>query len=639
MGKQIRRGAVVAAALAVLGLLCAALAVYTRPMEERVYDLSVTPQTEAVPEDWVFDDKGWSVYVREGDEVTPLTPTGTGGYTGLTESGQTFYLSRTLSEPLDAPTLQLGPSESSVAVFLDDVLIYGDSVPEGAGVGSLRLPMLDAYRADPVTVSLPADYLGKTLTIAQSTWDVAGAEPGAVMVFPLNVTLSCGYAYESGLIAQSFRTAIPAALSFAAALALLALLVGQTWQGKGDLGLLWAAGALLGGMVSLLASAPFFSRYVGVEVDAVRLARLFTLAALLAFLSSRAGRYRAALWVLTGLFALSGAACAAVVLRMEVVPQALPGFLAGPLPELLGLMSLLAALALGTALWRRDGGFYALFIPLAGVGILAAAVWVAVSAGPGEALRQAVTGLVSLTPGYLLWPLMGACLTAAVLSAALQAVRGEVARRAEVRALADREGMALERYEALSRQHQEILMLRHDMKRHLLALRGMTEEPRAAAYLDELLGQAEAASGGVSTGNRMLDILLGSRLASAREAGIAVELDRLQAPETLPLSDGELCSLILNILDNAIAGAKAPGVERPRLRLECHVKNDFFVFNCENSSTRAWMAGQGKKKPVETHGLGRKIIGRIMARYGDLIRVETGEDFYRVTLALPLLSD
>ena len=56
MGKQMKRGAVLAAALAVLGMLCAALALYLRPMEDRVYDLSVTPQTEAVPEDWVFDD-------------------------------------------------------------------------------------------------------------------------------------------------------------------------------------------------------------------------------------------------------------------------------------------------------------------------------------------------------------------------------------------------------------------------------------------------------------------------------------------------------------------------------------------------------------------------------------------------------
>ena len=28
-----------------------------------------------------------------------------------------------------------------------------------------------------------------------------------------------------------------------------------------------------------------------------------------------------------------------------------------------------------------------------------------------------------------------------------------------------------------------------------------------------------------------------------------------------------------------------------------------------------------------------------LERYGDLIQVETGEDFYRATLALPLLSD
>ena len=45
-------------------------------------------------------------------------------------------------------------------------------------------------------------------------------ETGAALVFPLSVTLSCGCAYESGLIAQSFRTAIPAVRSFAAALAL-----------------------------------------------------------------------------------------------------------------------------------------------------------------------------------------------------------------------------------------------------------------------------------------------------------------------------------------------------------------------------------------------------------------------------------
>ena len=635
MAKRITVGV---AALILLALFVGLLTVYARPMEDRIYDLSLMPQTEAVPEDWVFDDKGWTVYTRDGGETRPLTPTGTGAYVGLSERGQTFYLSRVLDEELEAPTLQLGPSESSVAVFLDGELIYGDNVPSDAAVGGLRLPMLDAYRADPLSISLPADYLGKTLTIAQSTWDVEGVEPGDVMVFPLNVTLYCGYAYESGIIAESFRMAIPAVPAIAAAFALLALLVWQALHDSGDMSLMWAAAALFFGAAAILASASFFSRYFGVEVDVLRIARLLTLASLLAFLSCRAGKRRAVMWTLTGLYSLSIAACAAVVLRAQLVHDSFSGFFVSSLPELLGLASLLCALVMGGVLWRKDRQFYALFVPAALTAALICTVWIAVSAGPGEALRQAVTSLVNLTPGYILWPFSASCTAAAVLAAVVQALRREIARRAELRSMAERERMALESYEAMSRQQREILMLRHDMKRHLTALRGMVSEPKVAAYIDELMGEAESVPSVVNTGNAMLDILLGSRLKKAQETGILVELDRVQAPESLPLTDAELSSLVLNILDNAIAAARVSGVERPWLRLECHVKNGFFVFNCENSSTHEWMEGQAKKEPADLPGLGKKIIERIMSRHGSLLHAEAGEGSYRVTLAIPLLS-
>ena len=312
--------------------------------------------------------------------------------------------------------------------------------------------------------------------------------------------------------------------------------------------------------------------------------------------------------------------------------DAVSAFLAGSLPELLGLASLLCALVMGGVLWRREGRFYALFVPAALAAALIAAVWIAVSTGPGEALRQAVTSLVDLTPGYILWPLTASCLAAAALAAAVHAVQREIARRAELRSMAERERMALESYENMARQHREILMLRHDMKRHLAALRGMVSELRAVEYIDELTGEAEGIPGVVDTGNAMLDILLDSRLKDAQDAGIELELDRLQAPEQLPLTDAELSSLILNILDNAIAAATAPGVGKPWIRLDCHVKNDFFVFSCENSAAAGWM----EKEPAENHGLGKKIIERIVSRHGSLLRAEAGADSYRVTLAIPL---
>ena len=56
-------------------------------------------------------------------------------------------------------------------------------------------------RCAPVLVTLPADYRGKDLTIAQSGGAAEiDAGVGQFMVFPCAVRLGCGYSYESGLI-------------------------------------------------------------------------------------------------------------------------------------------------------------------------------------------------------------------------------------------------------------------------------------------------------------------------------------------------------------------------------------------------------------------------------------------------------
>ena len=94
------------------------LSIYINPMEDISLDLSLTPEGEGLlPED--FDDKGWTVYTREGEVVTELTLDGLGSYLSA-ELGQTFYFSRVLSEELDDPTLRLYASEYTFAVFLDN---------------------------------------------------------------------------------------------------------------------------------------------------------------------------------------------------------------------------------------------------------------------------------------------------------------------------------------------------------------------------------------------------------------------------------------------------------------------------------------------------------------------------------------
>ena len=167
--------------------------IYSTPMKDVSLDLSLS-STEDIPNGAAanFDSKGWSVYTLDGDAKTELTPNGFGGYTGL-ELGQTFYFSRLMTEELDSR------------------------------IGHLDLPINDWFREDPIIISLPADYQGKQLTIAQSfpEW----TKTGQVIAFPASVQIYCGYAYESGLISETARTMLLATPVFVLTLILLAVFV------------------------------------------------------------------------------------------------------------------------------------------------------------------------------------------------------------------------------------------------------------------------------------------------------------------------------------------------------------------------------------------------------------------------------
>ncbi len=572
-----------------------------KPMEDRAYDLSLMSwEGEGAPEGWVYDQKGWTVFIQEGDAVTELAPDGFGGFDRLDELGQTFYFSRTLSEDVDSPTLRLDATISSVAVFLDGALIYTDCPELNNHIGDLRLPMLEWYREEPVLVTLPENYQGKTLTIAQSTDPSGGerAEP-TTTVWPCAVTLYCGYAYESALVAESFQTAVPAALAFAAGTLLLALF-------------LWLAGRL---DLTFLPNTSF--AHLGpLPVDVSSLASELSLTLLLVFLASQlTGRRRK----VVGLLAGAQGVVVAIDAAMQATEQ-LTLYFALTVPAI-GLAGLAAALACGVLEWKRNW-FYRYFCPLTAAGAIA---WAALG-------RWEFSGTALGIPGLLLYPLTGIMIAAALVTALAEAARREITRRTEARLLAQRGELARNSYEVMRRQNEQVMILRHDMMKHFQVLRQTVTDEKAAAYLDELIGENEKIRPVVQSGNEMLDVILNSKLSAAADAGIAVEIVRMKAPDKLPLTDAELCSLVMNLLDNAVEGASVPGVERPYIKLDFSVKEHFFAISCKNSTTMEHI----QKETAPGHGLGLKIIRQIVARYDDLLETEYGADYYCVKMAIPL---
>ena len=215
--KKLHKVLPVILALILCLLFGAILTVYTVPMKDVSLNLSLGMEEGFLVSE-TYDDKGWTVYTQNGDTRTELEPDGLGGYLGI-ELGQTFYFSRVLEEDLDSPTLQIAPVNRNFSVWLDDVLIYTDCPELDNRIGFLSLPMGEWDRSDLITISLPLNYRGKTLTIAQSFPDYT--EGGSVKAYPTSVVLYCGYSYESGLIAESFRTAVLMTASFALGVMLL----------------------------------------------------------------------------------------------------------------------------------------------------------------------------------------------------------------------------------------------------------------------------------------------------------------------------------------------------------------------------------------------------------------------------------
>lgn len=616
--------------LALCLLFGCVLFVYTVPMQDTSFDLSLMWEGEAMPEDWQYDQKGWTVFTQEEEQQTILTANGMGGFTGLQKPGQTFYFSRALSETLDSPTLQLDASDRGMAVFLDGELLYTDCPELDNRIGYLTLPMLDWDRIEYIMLSLPPDYHGKTLTVAQATRLGEQQEPEAdPVVWPCSVQLYCGYSYESGLISESFQAAIPATLCFGAGVLLLSAFLWQLFSGKPDYSLPFLALTTFLWSARQIAMSGFTYHYFGnLPVDAAGLSRLCSLTVLLLFLTSRlTGKRRiffTALTVLQGILTL---------------PAAVPdinsrfGFIWQSIPEQIGFYALTGVLVCIEWEWKRKHLFSRFFCPAVLAGLAVATTWIlAVPTLRREAGQQ----LVLDAYGYFLWKLMALTMAAAVFAALMEWIMKEITRRAETKLLAQQYEIAQSGFENLRRHQEEVMMLRHDMKKHLTFLRQNVSDKGAIEYLDSLIGQQQALSPVVQSRNQALDIILNAKLGEAAAKGVTVKVIQADAPESLPLSDTELCALMMNLLDNAIHAAGK--TEKPFLRLDMHQKDGFFVFVCENAAVPEPPEKSTEKKDVMQHGLGMKIMEQIMNRHGNLMEVERLSDSCRVTVALPLVT-
>ena len=117
----------------------------------------------------------------------------------------------------------------------------------------------------------------------------------------------------------------------------------------------------------------------------------------------------------------------------------------------------------------------------------------------------------------------------------------------------------MEKYQAeVENMYLQMRTLRHDFKNHLQVMKAhleLEEYRELGEYIVSLSDALVEVEKLIETGNVRLDAILNSKISLARSLEIGVNV-KVVLPPRLPVTDYDLCTLLGNLLDNAIEGCQ-----------------------------------------------------------------------------------
>ena len=185
------------------------------------------------------------------------------------------------------------------------------------------------------------------------------------------------------------------------------------------------------------------------------------------------------------------------------------------------------------------------------------------------------------------------------------------------------------------RQMQE---WRHDYRNHIQNMKNRigSDNGELERYLDDLADDLTQADTSIKTGNVMADAVLNSKLSVAEQKGIRLNV-KAHIPNGAALTDVELCSVLGNLLDNAMEACdKLPEGDR-FIRVYIDKFKGQFYLSVQNSSPDVLRdKGIFRTTKSGSHGFGLFRIDRIAKKYGGYVNRQYEEGVFATELLLPI---
>lgn len=190
----------------------------------------------------------------------------------------------------------------------------------------------------------------------------------------------------------------------------------------------------------------------------------------------------------------------------------------------------------------------------------------------------------------------------------------------------------------------QLRAIKHDIKTHLSVLYELISDNHmedSKNYIQSMNASIEKANYTISTGILSLDCILSSKFTIAYKMDISVE-HALFLPKEVPISPMDFCSIIGNILDNAIEANQKVVKQNRKIFLEIKPFHSMLSIMLINSSCEKYhYSSSGSLKSTHEaefseHGIGINRIQFLVKKYNGLIKLEPKETEFKVHILIPL---
>jgi sensor histidine kinase regulating citrate/malate metabolism len=186
----------------------------------------------------------------------------------------------------------------------------------------------------------------------------------------------------------------------------------------------------------------------------------------------------------------------------------------------------------------------------------------------------------------------------------------------------------------------QLSQTRHELKNHVFYLEELIRQGKKAellGYLENLKVQYAETEGIIYTGNRLIDAILNQKQAFAESLGIPTSFST-QVPEDIQFNDLTLCSVLGNLIDNAIEASV--NEKRPAITADLHLYKDYLIITVENDVSYNVLEKNPQlhttKKDADRHGIGIHAVQELLEKEGGIFLTEMADEHtFRVSAMLP----